>query len=171
MTIAELKKMTQGELDDLFRQKPAGPIPSGEAKGTALVLPGTVVTNIIADIIRIKIWKGKVFERDPKKSGSRRPEKQDPSPWPSRDRGQCLQGQELVRRQGVHRSRLLGDIVDRKEGARRDPGGRAGLLSWHRLLGQETHHRLCAGISEIRNLATTCVFRFPVWNVSFEKSL
>jgi hypothetical protein len=66
MTIAELKKMSQEELDDLFRQKPAGPVPNGEAKGTALVLPGTVVTNIIADILRLKIWKGKVFERDPK---------------------------------------------------------------------------------------------------------
>ena len=66
MTAAELKKMTQGELDDLFRQKPAGPVPHGEAKGTALIFPATVVTNIIADIIRIKIWKGKVFERDPK---------------------------------------------------------------------------------------------------------
>jgi hypothetical protein len=66
MTIAELKKLSQQELDDLFRQKPAGPIPNGEAKGTALVLPGTTITNIIADLIRIKIWKGKVFERDAK---------------------------------------------------------------------------------------------------------
>jgi hypothetical protein len=66
MTIAELKKLSQQELDDLFRQKPAGPIPNGEAKGTALVLPGTAVTNIIADLVRIKIWKGKVFERDAK---------------------------------------------------------------------------------------------------------
>ena len=66
MTIAELKKLSQQELDDLFRQKPAGPIPNGEAKGTALVLPGTTVTNIIADLIRFKIWKGKVFERDAK---------------------------------------------------------------------------------------------------------
>jgi hypothetical protein len=65
MTAAQLKKMTQSELDDLFRKRPAGPVPDGEAKGTALVLPGTLVTNIIADIIRIKIWKGKVFERDP----------------------------------------------------------------------------------------------------------
>ncbi len=66
MTIAELKKMSQPELDSLFRSKPAGPIPIGEAKGTALVLPGTAVTNIIADVIRLKVWKGKVFERDPK---------------------------------------------------------------------------------------------------------
>jgi hypothetical protein len=65
MTAAQLKKMTQSELDDLFRKRSAGPVPDGEAKGTALVLPGTLVTNIIADIIRIKIWKGKVFERDP----------------------------------------------------------------------------------------------------------
>jgi hypothetical protein len=66
MNIAELKKLTQEQLDELFRQKSAGPIPNGEAKGTALVLPGTAITNIIADIVRLKIWKGKVFERDPK---------------------------------------------------------------------------------------------------------
>jgi hypothetical protein len=66
MTVAQLKKMSQAQLDDLFRQKPPGPVPDGEAKGTALVLPGTAITNIIADIIRIKIWKGKVFERDAK---------------------------------------------------------------------------------------------------------
>jgi hypothetical protein len=64
MTIAELKNMSQDDLDELFRRKPAGPVPNGEAKGTALILPGTTVTNIIADIVRIKIWKGKVFERD-----------------------------------------------------------------------------------------------------------
>jgi hypothetical protein len=66
MTIAELKKTSQDDLDELFRRKPAGPVPNGEAKGTALILPGTTVTNIIADIVRIKIWKGKVFERDSK---------------------------------------------------------------------------------------------------------
>jgi hypothetical protein len=66
MTISELKKMSQDDLDELFSRKPAGPIPNGEAKGTALILPGTTVTNIIADIVRIKIWKGKVFERDSK---------------------------------------------------------------------------------------------------------
>lgn len=66
MTISDLKKMSQKELDDLFRQKQAGPIPNGEAKGTALVLPGTSITNLVADIVRLKIWKGKVFERDAK---------------------------------------------------------------------------------------------------------
>ncbi len=66
MTVAQLKKMNQSELDDLFRQNTAGPVPDGEAKGTALIFPGTSITNIIADIIRIKIWKGKVFERDAK---------------------------------------------------------------------------------------------------------
>ena len=62
MTIAELRKCRQDDLDELFRRKPAGPVPNGEARGTALILPGTTVTNIIADIVRIKIWKGKVFD-------------------------------------------------------------------------------------------------------------
>ena len=33
MTIAELLKMSQAELDDLFTKSPAGEIPKGEAKG------------------------------------------------------------------------------------------------------------------------------------------
>jgi hypothetical protein len=64
MNINQLKKMSQRELDDLFRKASSGPIPEGKGNGTAIVYPGTKLTNIIADIVRLKFWKGKVFERD-----------------------------------------------------------------------------------------------------------
>ena len=33
VTVAEMLKMSQAQLDDLFTQSPTGEIPSGEAKG------------------------------------------------------------------------------------------------------------------------------------------
>ena len=41
VTVPEMLKMSQAQLDDLFTQSPVGEIPSGEANGTAIVAPGT----------------------------------------------------------------------------------------------------------------------------------
>ena len=41
MTVLEMLKMSQAQLDDLFTKSPAGEMPKGEAKGTAIVAPGT----------------------------------------------------------------------------------------------------------------------------------
>ena len=48
-TVPEMLKMSQAQLDDLFTQSPAGEIPKGEAKGTAIVAPGTTYTQDIAN--------------------------------------------------------------------------------------------------------------------------
>jgi hypothetical protein len=48
-------------LDKLFRESPAGPIPAGKARGTAIVLPGRTVDRALAALVRAFIWKGKVF--------------------------------------------------------------------------------------------------------------
>ncbi len=61
-TVAELMKMTQEQLDELFLQAPAGEIPSGEAKGTAIVAPGTRFTDEIATFVNHFAWQGKVFD-------------------------------------------------------------------------------------------------------------
>ena len=60
--IPDLMKMTQAQLDDLFRQSPAGPVPNGEAQGTAIIAPGTHLEGIAAKFIHIFTWKGKVFD-------------------------------------------------------------------------------------------------------------
>ena len=60
--IAKLLTMTQAELDDLFTSVEAGPIPNGEAKGTAIVAPGTPYTPEIAELINIFAWQGKIFD-------------------------------------------------------------------------------------------------------------
>jgi hypothetical protein len=58
----QLLKMTQEELDDLFRASPAGDIPNGQAKGTAIIAPGTVFSPEIAEFINIFAWQGKTFD-------------------------------------------------------------------------------------------------------------
>ena len=61
-TVAGLLGMTQQQLDDLFKASPAGPIPSGPAKGTAIIAPGTKYSEHIAEIVNRFGWQGKVFD-------------------------------------------------------------------------------------------------------------
>ena len=62
LDVAQLLKMSQAELDDLFMKSPAGPIPDGAAKGTAIIAPGTVFTKEIAELISLFAWQGKTFD-------------------------------------------------------------------------------------------------------------
>jgi hypothetical protein len=59
---AQLLEMTQAQLDDLFRASPAGDIPDGPAKGTAIIAPDTRYSQPIAEIINLFGWQGKVFD-------------------------------------------------------------------------------------------------------------
>ena len=47
---AQLLEMTAQQLDDLFKASPAGDIPDGAAKGTAIIAPGTKISERIAEI-------------------------------------------------------------------------------------------------------------------------
>ena len=59
---AQLMEMSQTQLDDLFRASPAGDIPDGQGKGTAIIAPGTKYTGSIAEVINHFGWQGKVFD-------------------------------------------------------------------------------------------------------------
>ena len=61
--VQSLLKMSQAELDALFSSVPAGPIPDGEAEGTAIIAPGTTYSSTIAKFISTFAWQGKVFDR------------------------------------------------------------------------------------------------------------
>ena len=61
-TVTDLLAMTQAQLDTLFTGLDAGPIPDGEAKGTAIIAPGTQFSGEIAKMINIFAWQGKVFD-------------------------------------------------------------------------------------------------------------
>jgi len=60
--VAQLLKMTQTELDDVFKAADAGPIPDGQADGTAIIAPGTAWSAEIAALINYFAWQGKVFD-------------------------------------------------------------------------------------------------------------
>jgi hypothetical protein len=55
-------KMSQLDLDNLFKASPAGDIPDGQAKGTAIIAPDTVFCPEIAEIVSIFGWQGKTFD-------------------------------------------------------------------------------------------------------------
>lgn len=62
--VSEWLKMDQDELDAVFSAHVAGPIPDGEAKGTAIIAPGTSVSDEIAKLVNIFAWQGKVFDAE-----------------------------------------------------------------------------------------------------------
>jgi hypothetical protein len=54
--------MSVEQLDDLFRNSAAGDIPTGKTDGTAIIAPGTNVSDDIARFVNHFTWKGKIFE-------------------------------------------------------------------------------------------------------------
>lgn len=61
LRVPELRSRSRAELDEIFRRAEPGPIPSGPARGTALIFPGTFLDRILAAMVRFFWWKGKVF--------------------------------------------------------------------------------------------------------------
>ena len=62
LNVPQLLKKSQVELDTLFTAAEAGPIPNGQAEGTAIIAPGTVYSKNIAGFISHFAWQGKVFD-------------------------------------------------------------------------------------------------------------
>ena len=62
LDVDQLLKMSQQQLDDLFKQSEPGPIPDGPAKGTAIIAPDTVFSKEIAEFVSIFSWQGKNFD-------------------------------------------------------------------------------------------------------------
>ncbi len=63
LTVEQLLRMSQQQLDDLFTASPPGEIPDGEAEGVAIVWPGTLRARCIAWFARWFLWQGKVVNR------------------------------------------------------------------------------------------------------------
>ena len=61
-TVSQLLAMSSEQLDRLFSDSPAGDIPNGSAKGTAIIAPGTKFSQEIAEIIGVFAWEGKTFD-------------------------------------------------------------------------------------------------------------
>ena len=61
--VAQLLQMSNTDLDNLFSQSPAGDIPDGPAKGTAIIANGTKFSPEIAEFVNIFGWQGKTFDK------------------------------------------------------------------------------------------------------------
>jgi hypothetical protein len=64
LTVADLLTKSQQELDDLFTAAESGPIPDGEAKGTAIIAPGTAFSDEISKVVELFFWQGKIFDAE-----------------------------------------------------------------------------------------------------------
>ena len=60
----DLMRLTNRELDDVFRANPAAPLPAGVHRGTALVFNGTLACRIIAMLAYWFAWQGKRVDPD-----------------------------------------------------------------------------------------------------------
>jgi len=60
--IPQLLQMTNEQLDQLFSSSPAGDIPNGPAKGTAIIASGTKFSPEIAEFVSLFVWQGKTFD-------------------------------------------------------------------------------------------------------------
>jgi hypothetical protein len=49
------------ELDEIYRNAPAGALPHGDTRGTA-ILAGSLFSKLIAAFARLFAWQGKVFD-------------------------------------------------------------------------------------------------------------
>ena len=58
-------KLPPEQLDEIFRNATAGTVPHGEGEGTAIIAPGTAVSDTIARFVHLFSWKGKIFTPDP----------------------------------------------------------------------------------------------------------
>lgn len=64
MDVRKLFKMSQAQLDELFMKSVPGPIPDGQAKGTAIIASGTVFSPKIAAAVNLFAWQGKTFDAE-----------------------------------------------------------------------------------------------------------
>ena len=57
----EFLTMSGEQLDEIFRNSPAGEIPTGKTDGIAIIAPGSKMSDEIAWFVNHFTWKGKVF--------------------------------------------------------------------------------------------------------------
>ena len=86
---------------------PPGPIPNGQGEGTAIIAPGTAVSDTIARFVHLFSWKGKVFEPDAIDPQRATLKNRLLSAGDKSHHRPSLSRRELARRKGVHRPRLF----------------------------------------------------------------
>jgi hypothetical protein len=57
-------RLVNGELDVIFRSSPAGSLPRGTLPGTAVLFPGHWICRVLARLIHLLWWQGKVTDAE-----------------------------------------------------------------------------------------------------------
>jgi hypothetical protein len=60
--VPQLLQMSNSDLDSLFSSSPAGDVPDGPAKGTAIIASDTIYSPEIAEFVSLFVWQGKTFD-------------------------------------------------------------------------------------------------------------
>ena len=60
--IPQLLQMSSAQLDQLFSASPAGDVPNGPAKGTAIIASDTTFSPEVAEFVSLFVWQGKTFD-------------------------------------------------------------------------------------------------------------
>jgi hypothetical protein len=60
----DLLRMSQAEIDALYKQGSVGDIPDGDSDGIAIIAPGTILAKLLALLSKLFAWQGKYFYRD-----------------------------------------------------------------------------------------------------------
>ncbi len=60
----DLMKMSQVELDAVYKTSPVGAIPDGESQGTAIIFPDTPIKEGLSQLVQWLAWQGKIFYRE-----------------------------------------------------------------------------------------------------------
>jgi hypothetical protein len=61
-TARRLLRTPGPDLDALYRRSPAGRIPAGDSNGSFIIAPGSPLAGAAAGLIRLTVWKGKIFD-------------------------------------------------------------------------------------------------------------
>lgn len=61
-TVSSLQKMSSEELDALYLKSAIGTIPVGDTRGTSIFFAGTVLSLLLAPLVRLIAWQGKIFD-------------------------------------------------------------------------------------------------------------
>jgi hypothetical protein len=64
LTPLELSRLSAPEVDQIFRRGEVGPIPDGDAEGTAILRPGSSTEPWLQRLIHGLAWQGKVVRAD-----------------------------------------------------------------------------------------------------------
>ena len=118
--IQQLLRMTQSQLDELFTASPVGGHSRRRRQGHRNHRRRIEPHPGDCRLHQSFCLAGQDFRREGRVS-----QEQDPAVRHRRHRRSRLQGRELVRPQGMHRARLLGDLAGGRLDPRRDPDDRA----------------------------------------------